>query len=74
MCAALAPPPSLTLAGSRCLLSLTLGSVDGPWLYVHGFSSRYWPHRLAFSLRHRSFTSLTLLSALRANTNSCTHS
>ena len=49
MCAALAPPPSLTLACSRCLLSLTLGSVDGPLLYVHGFSSRCWPHRLTFS-------------------------
>jgi hypothetical protein len=49
MFAALAPPPSLTLACSRCLLSLTLGSVDGPLLYVHGFSSRCWPHRLPFS-------------------------
>jgi hypothetical protein len=49
MCAALAPPPSLTLACSRCLLSLTLGSVDGSRLYEHGFSSRCWPHRLACS-------------------------
>ena len=37
------------LACSRCLLSLTLGSVDGPWLFVHGFSSRYCSPRLAFS-------------------------